>query len=66
MNLFNDEGRNEIKISLPIFGQSTTDILGEIDTYFNFNYEFNPVLKMFEVQEFNGRNMKSVGTKLIQ
>lgn len=54
----------EVKIPLIIFGQATSDILGEIDTFFSFNNDFKPILKRFEVHEFHGNEKNMVGNKI--
>jgi hypothetical protein len=55
----------EVKIPFIIFGQATSDILGEIDTYFSFNNDFEPILKRFEVHEFHGNEKNMVGNKIL-
>lgn len=59
----NDENKELVKIPFPIFGQATADILGEIDTYFAFNNEFKPVMRSFEVMDYNGNEKNMVGSK---
>jgi hypothetical protein len=56
----------EVEIPLTIFGQATSDILGNINTYFSFTKDFKLSLTSFEVQEINGSGKKVVGSKITQ
>lgn len=59
------KNQQEIKVPFIIFGQATSDILGEIDTFFSFNNDFKPILKRFEVHEFHGNKKNMVGKKIL-
>lgn len=55
-------GEEEIKVPLPIFGLATVDMIGEIDLYYTVDSSFNPVLKRFEVLDFNGTEKMKIGS----
>lgn len=52
-------GGTEIKVPLPVFGLSAADMIGEIDMYFTFGADFMPVMRRFEVMDFNYDDMTS-------
>ena len=55
-------GGTEIKVPLPVFGLATADMIGEIDMYFSVGSDFTPVMKRFEVMDFNDdRSLKKIG-----
>lgn len=54
-----------IKVPLPIFGQSTADIIGEIDLYYRVDKDFKPVMTRFEAYDFSGSEKKLVGEGII-
>jgi len=56
------DGAEEIKVPLPVFGLATVDMIGEIDLYYTVDSSFNPVLKRFEVLDFNGTGMTKIGS----
>jgi hypothetical protein len=55
-------GTEQIKVPLPVFGLATVDMIGEIDLYYTVDNGFNPVLKHFEVLDFNGTGMVKIGS----
>ena len=55
-------GGTEIKVPLPVFGLATADMIGEIDMYFTVGADFMPLMKRFEVMDFNeDMSMKKIG-----
>lgn len=50
-----------IKVPLPVFGQATLDIIGEVDLYYRITNEFTPAACRFEVYDFNGTEKKKIG-----
>ncbi len=56
-----DKGRPQIKVPLPIFGLATINMIGEIDLYYSIDDTFKPVLRRFEIIDFDGLDRKTVG-----
>lgn len=55
-------GGTEIKVPLPVFGLAANDMIGEIDMYFTISADFMPLMKRFEVMDFNDdMSMKKIG-----
>jgi hypothetical protein len=54
-------GINEIKVPLPVFGLATVDMIGEIDLYYQVDSTCQPVLKHFDVIDFNEGGNKKIG-----
>lgn len=57
-----DKGRTQIKVPLPIFGLATINMIGEIDLYYSIDDTFKPVLRRFEVIDFDGSDRTKVGS----
>jgi hypothetical protein len=60
-----ENGTNQIKIPFPIFGRSTMEMIGELDVYYEVGSDFKPVMKRFEVIDYNGDEMDVIGSKEI-
>jgi hypothetical protein len=58
--------RPEIKVPLPIFGLATVDMIGELDLFYVIDDNFKPVLRRFEVLDFNGNEVKKAGSCIIE
>jgi len=56
-----ENGVTEIKVPLPVFGRATMDMIGEIDLYYQVSSDFLPVLKRFEVIDFNDGKLEKIG-----
>ncbi|MGI6669263.1 MAG: hypothetical protein ACOX4M_07680 [Acetivibrionales bacterium] len=56
----------EIKVPLPIFGLATVDMIGELDLFYVVDGDFKPVLRRFEVMDFNGDDIKKAGSCIIE
>ena len=55
-------GGTEIKVPLPVFGLAAVNMIGEVDLYFKVEGDFTPVMKRFEVMDFNGdMSLKKIG-----
>lgn len=61
-----DKGKPVIKVPLPIFGLGTINMIGEIDLYYSIDESFNPVLKKFEIIDFDGMDRKLAGYCVIE
>jgi hypothetical protein len=56
------DGKPEIKVPLPIFGQATADMIGEVDLYYRVDSNFMPYMYRFEVLDFKeGGSVKAGG-----
>lgn len=58
-------GITEIKVPLPVFGRATVDMIGEIDLYYRVDANFKPVLKRFEVIDFNDGKLDKIGEHIV-
>ncbi|MGE5612988.1 MAG: hypothetical protein ACM3XR_01125 [Bacillota bacterium] len=58
-------GKPEIKVPLPIFGMATVNMIGELDLFYVVDGNFQPVLKRFEVLDFDGDIVKTAGSCII-
>jgi hypothetical protein len=56
----------EIKVPLPIFGMATVNMIGELDLFYVVDSDFKPVLRRFEVLDFNGSDIKKTGSCIIE
>jgi len=57
-----EKGRPQIKVPLPIFGLATVNMIGEIDLYYTVDDTFRPVLRRFEVIDFDGMERIKAGS----
>lgn len=48
------DGRMEIKVPLPIFGMATVNMIGEMDLFYTLDSNLEPVLRHFDMWDFNG------------
>lgn len=61
------DGKVEIKVPLPVFGQATADMIGEIDLYYRVEAgSFQPVMQHFEVKDFNRNGIEKIGGSQIR
>lgn len=60
------DNKLEIKVPLPIFGMATVNMIGEIDLFYSIDSNFEPVIKRFEVLDFNGGSVIKVGSKVVK
>lgn len=56
----------EIKVPLPIFGMATVNMIGELDLFYVVDSNFKPVLRWFEVLDFDGSDVKKAGSCIIE
>ena len=55
------DGKPEIKVPLPIFGQATADMIGEVDLYYRVDDNFNAAMQRFEVFDYTETSLVKVG-----
>jgi len=55
------DGNAEVKVPLPVFGVSATDMIGEVDLYYRVDGNFEPVLEHFTVIDFNDGKLEKIG-----
>lgn len=60
------DNKPEIKVPLPIFGMATVNMIGELDLYYAVDSSFMPVLKRFEILDFNGNDIVKAGSCIIE
>jgi hypothetical protein len=60
------DDRPEIKVTLPIFGMATVNMIGELDLYYAVESSFKPVLKRFEILDFNGNDIVKAASCIIE
>lgn len=60
------DGKTLIKVPLPIFGQATNDMIGEVDLFYAIDKNFEPYMYKFDVIDFNDTGSVKAGSAKIQ
>lgn len=60
------DGKPLIKVPLPIFGQATSDMIGEVDLYYGVDKNFEPYMYKFDVLDYSDTGSVKAGSALIR
>lgn len=60
------DGKTLIKVPLPVFGQATADMIGEVDIFYAVDKNFVPYMYKFDVIDFSDTGSVKAGSAKIQ